>query len=50
MEDVERQHIKKSLEITHWRISGAEGAAKLLDMNASTLRSRIKKLKITRES
>ena len=48
MEDVERQHIKKSLAMTHWRISGKDGAADLLGINASTLRSRIKKLEITR--
>jgi transcriptional regulator of acetoin/glycerol metabolism len=50
MEDVERHHIKKSLEITNWRISGKDGTAELLGMNASTLRSRIKKLEITRDS
>ena len=50
LEDVERQHIIKSLEMTHWRISGKDGAADLLGINASTLRSRIKKLEITRES
>lgn len=31
---------------THWRIEGANGAAMILDMNPSTLRSRMRKLGI----
>ncbi len=48
MEEMEYRHIKKILEITHWRISGNHGAAELLGLNASTLRSRINKLGIER--
>lgn len=40
----ERQHIEKVLRHTRGRISGPKGAAKLLGVPASTLRSRIKKL------
>ena len=48
LEEVERRHILKALKITRWRISGAEGTAKILDINPSTLRNRMKKLGIRR--
>jgi transcriptional regulator with GAF, ATPase, and Fis domain len=44
LEEVERRHILKALETTGWRISGDKGAAKILDINPSTLRNRMKKL------
>ena len=44
LEEVERRHILKVLETTGWRISGSKGAARILDINPSTLRSRMKKL------
>ena len=44
--EVEKQHITKILEKTNWMIHGDKGAAKLLDINPSTLRSRMKKLGI----
>jgi formate hydrogenlyase transcriptional activator len=50
LEDIEREHIIKVLQDTNWRISGEDGAAVKLVMNASTLRSRIKKLNIIRPS
>jgi transcriptional regulator with GAF, ATPase, and Fis domain len=43
---VEKAHILKALEATGWRIGGPAGAAELLDINSSTLRSRMKKLGI----
>jgi transcriptional regulator with GAF, ATPase, and Fis domain len=46
--DVEREHILKILEKTDWRIEGNKGAASLLDLNPSTLRSRMQKLGIAR--
>jgi PAS domain S-box-containing protein len=46
LERVERQHISSVLQATGWRISGPKGAAKILDINPSTLRFRIKKLGI----
>jgi len=40
LDDVERQHILSVLERTNWRIDGHHGAARLLDLHASTLRNR----------
>lgn len=50
LEEVEYQHIIKVLESTLWRISGKNGAAERLGLNASTLRSRMTKLGIQRNS
>ncbi|NNK93743.1 MAG: sigma 54-interacting transcriptional regulator [Desulfobacterales bacterium] len=44
--EIERQHILRALTKTNWQISGKHGAANILKMNPSTLRSRIKKLKL----
>jgi transcriptional regulator with GAF, ATPase, and Fis domain len=46
--DIERQHIMSVLDRTHWRIEGYAGAAALLGLKASTLRSRLLKLGIER--
>lgn len=46
--DMERRHIVRVLESTHWRIYGPQGAAAQLGMNPSTLRSRMKKLGVSR--
>lgn len=46
--DVEANHIRATLERCHWRISGASGAAALLGLPPSTLRSRMQKLGIHR--
>jgi transcriptional regulator with GAF, ATPase, and Fis domain len=43
---VERDHIRRVLEVTDWRVSGPKGAAKILGLNPSTLRFRMKKLGI----
>ena len=48
LEDMERSHILKVLEQTAWRISGEKGAARILNINASTLRSKMEKLGIKR--
>jgi transcriptional regulator with GAF, ATPase, and Fis domain len=48
LEEVERAHILKVLEGTAWRISGKRGAAQLLGLPPTTLRSRMKKLGIVR--
>jgi transcriptional regulator with GAF, ATPase, and Fis domain len=48
MQEFERGNITRALEATGWRISGANGAAKMLGMNASTLASKIKSLNITK--
>jgi PAS domain S-box-containing protein len=48
LEEIERTHIINILENTGWRIEGPNGAAKLLGLNASTLRARMVKLGIQR--
>lgn len=48
LEDVERQHIIDTLERANWTVEGELGAAAALGLNASTLRSRMKKLGIAR--
>jgi formate hydrogenlyase transcriptional activator len=48
MEDTEREHIRNVLEMTGWRVRGKGGAATVLDLNPSTLRSRMTKLGIRR--
>jgi formate hydrogenlyase transcriptional activator len=48
LEDVERSHISRVLALTQWRVQGQGGAADLLGLKASTLRSRMQKLGIRR--
>jgi transcriptional regulator with GAF, ATPase, and Fis domain len=48
LEEAEQAHIGHTLERTGWRIEGSGGAAELLGLRPSTLRSRIKKLGIRR--
>jgi len=48
MQAIERGHIIAMLKKTHGVIEGPNGAARLLNMNASTTRFRMKKLGITR--
>lgn len=48
LKEVERNHILAILEQTRWRIRGDAGAARILDMNPTTLESRVKKLGIRR--
>ncbi len=50
LDEVEYQHILKVLENTRWQISGKNGAAEQLGLNASTLRSRMSKLGIQRNN
>jgi formate hydrogenlyase transcriptional activator len=50
LQETERRHILAVLKRTNWRIDGVSGAARLLEMNPSTLRSRIKKLGIRRSN
>jgi transcriptional regulator with GAF, ATPase, and Fis domain len=45
---VEREHILRVLELSSWRIEGPRGAADLLGLKPSTLRSRLRKLQIQR--
>jgi len=48
MEEVERHHIRKTLEHTRWVVAGAKGAAARLGIKRSTLYFRMKKLGIVR--
>ncbi|UCE05188.1 MAG: sigma 54-interacting transcriptional regulator, partial [bacterium] len=50
LEENERRHIIRVLEMTNWRISGEKGAATILGINSKTLDSRIKKLNIKRNN
>ncbi|MCB1821228.1 MAG: sigma 54-interacting transcriptional regulator [Candidatus Competibacteraceae bacterium] len=45
-EEMERTYLLKVLERTRWVIEGEQGAAAILDLNPSTLRSRMQKLNI----
>jgi transcriptional regulator of acetoin/glycerol metabolism len=46
---LEHDHILQVLQKTGWRIEGKNGAAVLLDLNASTLRARMRKYGIVRQ-
>jgi PAS domain S-box-containing protein len=48
LEEVERDYIIRTLENTGWRVEGQYGAAKILGLNPSTLRTRMLKLGIQR--
>jgi transcriptional regulator with GAF, ATPase, and Fis domain len=50
LEQVEREYIVHILEHTAWRIEGPRGAAKLLGLNPSTLRTRMIKLGIHKDN
>ena len=49
LEDVERAHIRRVLEGSRWVIEGERGAAHILGLNPSTLRGRLRKLRIQRQ-
>lgn len=46
LEELERANILRALDAANWKVSGEKGAAALLGLNASTLSSRMKVLKI----
>jgi formate hydrogenlyase transcriptional activator len=48
LDDSERAHIRRALAATNGRIHGPTGAAALLGINPSTLRSRMEKLEIAK--
>ncbi len=50
LESLERNHILRALADTHWVIHGKKGAAGILGINPSTLRSRMEKLGIKRQA
>jgi formate hydrogenlyase transcriptional activator len=49
LEEMEREQIIKTLELTGWRVSGERGAARLLGLKPTTLEARMKKLGIQRK-
>ena len=48
-EEIQKAHIEEALHRTHWKISGKNSAAELLNMNGKTLASKMKKFNINRE-
>jgi transcriptional regulator with GAF, ATPase, and Fis domain len=48
--EVERDYIFQTLQSTGWRVEGRGGAAQLLGLNPSTLRTRMRKFDIRRKS
>jgi transcriptional regulator with GAF, ATPase, and Fis domain len=48
LKEVERAHIIRVLEQAGWRVQGQGGAAEILELNRSTLESRMAKLGIHR--
>jgi len=50
LEEAERDHIRKTLELTRWVVAGPNGAAARLGMKRSTLYFRMKKLGISRSN
>jgi transcriptional regulator with GAF, ATPase, and Fis domain len=48
LQDIERDHILRTLERTRWKVSGSGGAAELLNLKPTTLEARMKKLGIQR--
>jgi transcriptional regulator with GAF, ATPase, and Fis domain len=50
LEDLERSHIIRVLDETNWVIDGARGAALILGLHPNTLRSRMQKLGIKKQS
>lgn len=50
LEDIEREHIINILKTTSWQVHGDRGAAKILGMNPSTLRTRMAKLGIKKKT
>ena len=49
LDELERKYIIEVLESTNWRVSGPNGAAKILGLVPSTLQFRMKKLNIHRK-
>jgi transcriptional regulator with GAF, ATPase, and Fis domain len=49
LEELERRHVLDMLERTGWRVSGPDGAARILGVRPTTLEYRMKKLGISRK-
>ncbi len=50
LEELERDHIVRTLEHANWKVSGDKGAAALLGLKPTTLEARMKKLGIQRNA
>jgi formate hydrogenlyase transcriptional activator len=50
LEDLQRSHILRVMQQTGWRVEGPKGAARILGLNPSTLRSRMLNLGIRKQS
>ena len=50
LDDLQRDHILKVLELTGWRVSGERGAAQALGIKPTTLEARMKKFGIERRT
>ena len=48
LEQIEREHIQSVLDQVGWVIEGSKGAARILKLHPNTLRSRMKKLRLSR--
>ena len=49
LDEVMARHIRAVLDEVYWKVSGTGGAAEILNMKPSTLRFRMKKLRITKQ-
>jgi len=50
LDQAQKEHILKTLKLTHWRIRGRNGAAEVLALKPTTLESKMAKLGIKRPS
>ncbi|MGJ8675640.1 MAG: helix-turn-helix domain-containing protein, partial [Pseudoalteromonas sp.] len=50
LDEAQKQHITSVLALSHWQISGDKGAAVKLGLPESTLRSKMRKLGIAKNS
>jgi transcriptional regulator with PAS, ATPase and Fis domain len=50
LDEVNKNHIRKILDQCHGRIEGEKGAARLMNINPSTLRKKMRKLGISRKT
>ena len=48
LRELERQNIERALTLAAWRVSGPNGAAKLLGVKPTTLADRMRKFKIAK--